>query len=402
MASLAIGESKITNSLIGQDTKATITACQEFGATIDYNNADTLDIMREESLKTPQDVINVENSGTTMRIMTAVASLAPGTTILTGDQSIRRRPMAPLLGALKGLGICCWSSKNDGLPPVIVKGGILRGGKTAIPGDQSSQFITALLITSPFAETDVTINLTTPLVSGPYVQITMEMLLERGINVYQTPGEFNVPGSQSYLPKNEHIPGDYSSASFILAAAAITESNVTVRNLTPDTKQGDVFIIQALEKMGVEVQLNSHNHEITIKGGSPLIGATFDCSRTPDLLPILSVLGAFAQGETKLVNCLHARLKESDRIHTTTTELQRLGVKAKEEKDGITIQGGNPIKGGQVETYGDHRIAMAFVVAGLRSETPIQINTPEVVNVSYPGFFEDLKMLGAEIEYGGG
>jgi 3-phosphoshikimate 1-carboxyvinyltransferase len=401
MATLANGTSKITNPLIGQDTKATITACQELGATVDCAQGEALVVTREDRLKTPGDVINVNNSGTTMRIMTAVAALAPGTTILTGDQSIRKRPMGPLLDALKGLGICCWSSKNDGFPPVIVKGGRLRGGTTTIPGDQSSQFITALLIASPFAETDVTINLTSPLVSGPYVQITREMLLERGINVYQTSSGFNIPGSQSYLPKDAHIPGDYSSASFILAAAAITESNITIRNLTPNTMQGDAFIIQALETMGADIQTNSHAHKITIKGGPPLIGATFDCSRTPDLLPILGVLGAFAQGETKLVNCPHARLKESDRIHTTATELQRLGVNVTEEREGITIQGGSPIKGGQVETYGDHRIAMALAVAGLRSETPIQITAPEVVNVSYPKFFAHLSMLGAEIEHRG-
>ena len=398
MASLASGKSEITNPLVGQDTKATITACKEFGAMIDYKRGEKLEIIREGDLKTPQDVINVENSGTTMRIMAAVATLAPGTTILTGDRSIRTRPMDPLLNALRELGVCCWSSKNDGLPPIIIKGGGLRGGNAKIPGDQSSQFITALLITAPFAERDVEITLATPLVSFPYVQITMEMLLKRGINVYQTSTGFKVPGNQKYSPKDEYIPGDYSSASFILAAAAITESEVKIRNLALNTKQGDAFIIQALKTMGVEVQTNPQRKEIIIKGRNPLIGATFDCSSTPDLLPILGVLGAFAQGETKLINCPHARLKESDRIHTTTTELRRLGVAAKEESDGIIIQGAQPIRGGRVKTYGDHRIAMALAVAGLRSETPIVIDQPEVVSVSYPRFFEDLRALGAKIE----
>ncbi|MFQ6123465.1 MAG: 3-phosphoshikimate 1-carboxyvinyltransferase [Candidatus Heimdallarchaeota archaeon] len=398
MASLANGKSEIINPLICRDTNATIAACQEFGAIIDYKREEKLEIIREGDLKTPQDVINVENSGTTMRIMSAVAALAPGTTILTGDRSIRTRPMAPLLDALRELGVYCWSSKNDGLPPVIIKGGGIRGGETRIPGDQSSQFITALLIVTPFAEKDVEITLTTPLVSSPYVQITMKMLLERGIEVYQTSTGFRVPGNQIYLPKNELIPGDYSSASFIMAAAALTESEVRIRNLTLNARQGDAFIIQALRTMGAEIQVNPQRKKIIIKGGNPLIGATFDCSSTPDLLPILGVLGAFAQGETKLINCPHARLKESDRINTTTTELRRLGVTVKEESDGITIQGAQSIRGGRVKTYGDHRIAMAFAVAGLSSKTPIVIDQPEVVSMSYPRFFEDLKELGAKIE----
>ncbi|MFQ5820993.1 MAG: 3-phosphoshikimate 1-carboxyvinyltransferase [Candidatus Heimdallarchaeota archaeon] len=398
MASLANGKSEIINPLICRDTKATIAACQEFGAIIDYKREEKLEIIREGDLKTPHDVINVENSGTTMRIMTAVAALAPGITILTGDRSIRTRPMAPLLDALQELGICCWSSKNDGLPPVIIKGGGIRGGKTRIPGDQSSQFITALLIATPLAEKGVEITLTTPLVSSPYVQITMQMLLERGIEVNQTSTGFRVPGNQIYSPKNELIPGDYSSASFIMAAATLTESEVKIRDLDLNTRQGDAFIIHALRTMGAEVLVNLQRKEIIIKGGNSLIGATFDCSSTPDLLPILGVLGALAQGETKLINCHHARLKESDRIDTTTTELRRLGVMVKTESDRIIIQGAQSIRGGRVKTYGDHRIAMAFAIAGLCSKTPIVIDQSELVNVSYPRFFEDLKELGAEIE----
>ena len=398
MASLARGKSEIKNPLIGQDTLASIRACRELGAIINDDNGAILEIIQESELKTPQDVINVENSGTTMRIIATVASLAPGTTILTGDQSIRSRPMAPLLKALNELGVNCWSSKNDGFPPIIIKGGGINGGKAIIPGNLSSQFISALLIAAPFAENNVEIILSTPLVSAPYVQITMEMLKERGITIHQTNNGFRIPNRQTYNPINDLIPGDYSSASFIMAAAALTKSKVTITNLAENTNQGDALITQILRKMGVDVQINTQRKEVTITGGNPLVGTTLDCGSVPDLLPILGVLGAFAKGVTKLINCAHARFKESDRIFTTTTELRRLGVDAKELNDGIIIQGAQLINGGRVETYGDHRIAMAFTIAGLRSKTPVIIDHPEVVRVSYPKFFEDLISLGSNIE----
>jgi len=392
LASLAGGKSEILKPLESRDTMATFRGCVALGARAKRDGEKWV-IEGCEALKTPEDVVNVDNSGTTIRLLTAVSALAPGFTVLTGDESIRRRPMGPLLDALHQLGVECWSTKGDGTPPIVVKGGGVRGGKAFIRGDISSQFISALLIVSPTAEVDTSIFLTSELKSKPYVDITIEVMEAFGVKVERTERAFHTR-REKYKPARFHVPGDFSSASFILAAAAITDSDVTVTNLDANSPQGDKKIIDVLRSMGCSVEAGEK--WVRVRGGGRLVGVDVDCGDTPDLLPVVSVLGAFAKGETRIFNAEHVRFKESDRISVMAMELSKMGVDVEERSDGLIIKGGK-VKGGAVDAHGDHRVFMALVVAGLAAEGETIVSGEKSVDVSYPNFLDDLAEIGASL-----
>ncbi len=391
MASLADGTSEILNPLTSRDTVATVRACEALGAEVRKEERKWV-VKGSSTLTTPDDVINVENSGTTIRIMTAVSALAPGFTVLTGDASVRRRPMMPLLDALRQIGVECWSTKGDGTPPIVVKGGGVRGGRATMRGDVSSQFISAILIVSPMAKEDTVVLLTSELKSKPYVDMTREVMKYFGVNVECLKNGFLIEAGQRYQPRRFNVPGDFSSAAFILAAAAVTGSNVTVSNLSMDTLQGDRKIIDVLREMGCQVKVG--DGWVRVEGSGMLRGVKVDCGDTPDLLPVISVVGAVAEGETVLFNAEHARFKESDRIHAMSRELSKMGVKVKETKDGLIVEGGR-LKGGIVDAHGDHRVFMALAVAGLVADGETVVVGEESVDVSYPEFIEDMVKLGA-------
>lgn len=390
LASLADGVSEILKPLESRDTMATFKGCMALGVKAVRGEGKWVIEGREE-LRTPDDVINVDNSGTTIRLLTAVSALAPGFTVLTGDDSIRRRPMKPLLEALSQLGVECWSTKGDGTPPIVVKGGGIRGGETHIRGDVSSQFVSALLVVSPVAEADTSIFLTSELKSRPYVDITIEVMEAFGVRVERKDRSFHTRRGR-YRPARFLVPGDFSSASFLLAAAAITDSDVTVTNLDFNSPQGDKKIIDVLRQMGCRVDVG--DRWVRIRGGGGLVGVEVDCGDTPDLLPVVSVLGAFAEGETRIFNAEHVRFKESDRISVMAKELSKMGVNVEERKDGLVVKGGR-VRGGAVDAHGDHRVFMALTVAGLAAEGETIISGEESVDVSYPSFLEDLAKLGA-------
>ena len=342
-------------------------------------------------------MIDVENSGTTLRIITAVACLSPDVTVLTGDDSIRKRPMQPLLDALQQVGVKAWSTRSNGLAPIVIEGGGLKGGEVAIRGDVSSQFITALLLIAPLGENDCRIRILGDLVSRPYVEITLEMLDLLGIRVEREEGGFFVPGPQKYNSVDFNIPGDFSSAAFLIAAAAVTESKIKLLGLRTDSVQGDARMVDIVREMGVKI--SDFENGIIVEGKGDLSGVKVNCKDTPDLVPVLAALGACAKGVMVLEGAEHARIKESDRIHGPAVELAKMGVKVEEKKDGMVIYGGKEIKGGvMVESYGDHRMAMALSVAALKARYPVEIKDAECVNVSYPGFWNDLEKLGVKIE----
>ncbi|MEW6069426.1 MAG: 3-phosphoshikimate 1-carboxyvinyltransferase [Candidatus Thermoplasmatota archaeon] len=385
------GNTKIYNPLISNDTKATLEAIKAFGGVID--KACNYYKISSSGLTQPQDIIDVENSGTTLRLMTGVASLLPGTTIFTGDESLKKRPMAPLLNALNQLGGTCYSIKKDCTPPIIVKGKI-KGGKTFIRGDISSQFISSLLISTPLAEKNTTIILTTELKSRPYLDITLEMLENFGVEINKEKNCFLVRSAQKYLKKDFSVPGDFSSASFLFAAAAITKGKVKVKNLSLDTKQGDKKILEILEKFGTEVKIKGN--EISVEGRE-LKGTEIDCKDVPDLFPVIATIGAYAKDETKLTGVRHLRYKESDRINAMAQALKRMGCKVKELEDGLVIKGGRPLKGAEIDSRNDHRILMACVIAALGAKGETLISYPNCYKVSYPNFIKDLKKIGAEV-----
>ncbi|MHA1208170.1 MAG: 3-phosphoshikimate 1-carboxyvinyltransferase [Candidatus Freyarchaeota archaeon] len=397
ISTLADGKSEISNPLLSRDTLATIRACEALGAEIEKSGGEVWRVSGSSSPKTPDDVINVDNSGTTIRIMTAVSALAPGFTVLTGDASVRQRPMGPLIKSLEDLGVKCFSTRGDNKPPIVVRGGGIRGGETRIPGHISSQFISALLIACPLAENETRIVFTSELKSEPYLEMTIEYLNLFGGSVEYNPGSgLIIPPRQTFSPTSVKIPGDFSSASFILAAAAITSSDVRVTNLDMNTAQGDKRIVDVLLEMGADLEVGENY--VRVMGGGKLKGISFDCGNNPDLLPVIAVLGSFAEGKTEIFNAQHVRYKESDRISSMARELSKMGVRISEKPDGLTIFGGR-VRGAHVDSHDDHRVFMALTIAALAAEGETTISGVESVDVSYPSFLNDMMSLGADLRW---
>jgi len=384
---------KVLRPLLSADTLATVSAGEAFGARIrkePQKNDLSIDGVRDLP-QTPEDVIDVLNSGTTLRFCSAVAALTAGA-VLTGDSSIRTRPNGPLLSSLSELGADAFSIKNNGKAPLVIRGKML-GGTAHLQGGLSSQFLSALLIACPLAERETRIIIEGELKSRPYAEITLDMLHDAGIKIEEQKQEFIVSPGQSFGLKEYTIPGDFSSASYPLAAAAVTGSEAIVKGVLP-SRQGDSAIIDILTRMGAQVYWNRESGDLKIKGGD-LEGVEVDASRTPDLVPTIAVLGAVANGETTVVNAEHVRHKETDRLHAMAVELAKMGAKIKERRDGLVIQGGK-LHGASVHGYHDHRIVMALTVAGfVAGET--KIDTAEAVDVSYPGFFREMERLGARV-----
>ncbi|MGV8174847.1 MAG: 3-phosphoshikimate 1-carboxyvinyltransferase [Methanothrix sp.] len=381
----------IKRPLISADTRATISASQAFGAEIEFDKEIRVRGVSDRP-ETPEDVINVQNSGTTLRFCSAVAALTEGA-VLTGDASIRTRPNGPLLSSLSDLGAQAFSIRNNGKAPLVVRGR-MRGGTARLNGGVSSQFLSALLIAAPLLKEDTRIEIEGELKSRPYAEITLDMLADAGIRIEAGAQEFLVPGGQSFGLNGYTIPGDFSSASYPMAAAAVTGSEVTVKGVLP-SRQGDSAIIDILSRMGAKVSWDREKGDLRVKGGD-LQGVEVDASRTPDLVPTIAVLGSLAQGKTTVFNAEHVRHKETDRLHAMAVELSKMGADIKERPDGLEIVGGR-LHGARVHGYHDHRIVMALAVAGMVAGDT-EIDTAESVDVSYPGFFQQMKSLGAEIE----
>lgn len=393
-SSLSEGESRIYNALFCDDTMATINACRMLGAKITIFGSDlrVYGLLRPE---TPEDVINCGESGSTMRFITPVCALADGISVLTGGESLRRRPMGPLLSALNQLGVKCYSVRGDGRPPIVVFGGGIRGGRAEIRGDVSSQFISGLLFATPMAKSDTQIILSTPLESKPYVDITLDVLARHGINISCSDNAFYVPCGQKYKPHDHIIEGDYSSASFLLAAAAITGSKVKVEGLLKDSLQGDKRIISILSDMGAFVRVGPNYVEV--EGvNERLKPINIDLRDNPDLVPVCAVLACFAKGVSILGGVGRLRFKESDRIEALSTELSKMGADIKPVGDSLVIRGGQ-LHGAEIDPRKDHRIAMACAVAALGAEGETIIRDAECISKSYPSFISDIRLLGADV-----
>ena len=388
-AALAEGESVLRDPLYSEDTLATLEACEKLGALFQRYPDKCIVQGTAGYIRTPDNVIDVKNSGTSVRILSSIAAIAPRAnyTIFTGDESLRKRPMQDLIDALENLGVDIVSSQTNGTPPIIVKGGF-DGGETDIKGDVSSQFISSIIMAAPYSRRPVTLNVRGTFVSKPYVNMTLSVISKFGINFeYDTT---NVPEYSSYYIEPQKyecadytIEGDYSSASYMIAAASMLPSKITIKNLYEDSMQGDKIIIDIVERMGVKVTRDESS--VTIESDGNLKAFDIDLSDAPDLLPTVCVLMAVADGESTISGVEHARFKETDRVHNCAVELENVGLSVEELRDGLTIRG-TP-RGGFVDSHMDHRMVMAFYVLGLRIGD-VKIKDASCYDVSFPNFLE--------------
>jgi 3-phosphoshikimate 1-carboxyvinyltransferase len=389
IAGMAEGKSVLVNPLIASDTISCINGIKEFGAAVKMNGG--IEITGIKGVLSPHcKKIDVGNSGTTLRILTALAGLASHPVTFDGDASIRKRPMIPLLSALENLGVEI--NSTDGKCPFTVRGPI-KGGKTTVNGI-SSQFVTALLIACPLAKANTEI-IVENLHERPYLEITLDWLNRQGIQ-YGNKGLdwFKVKGGQQYKSYTRAIPADFSSATFSLCAAAIAGSDVLIKGLDFSDHQGDKNVFGYIEKMGALIK---HTNEGVFVSSNKLSGIEIDMNATPDALPALAVVACFAGGKTRLYNVAQARLKECDRISALATELKKMNANVDEFEDGLVIEKSD-LKGANVCGYDDHRMVMALSVAGLASEGETVVDSAESVNITYPSFIEDMKRLGANIK----
>ena len=391
LAALAGDNSKVENVLFSADTFATINACKNFGAEIERRDSS---IIVKKSIGEGKFVpeINAENSGTTIRIAAGIASLFSEETTLTGDSSLQKRPMQPLLKALESIGAKC--SSVDGKPPMKITGKI-KGGEITIPGNFSSQFISALLISAPLTEKGMNLLIEGNLVSKPYLDATISTMRHFGVTVqtlipYK---RYNI-APQIYKPSTFTVPIDFSSLALLLSAAVLCGENFVIKGNIGNLPQGDEVFIDILEHLGVKVTID--DDEISIQSPEKLNGGKFDLSNSPDLLPPLAILSLKTSSPIEIVNVKHARLKETDRIAIVAREIVKLGVKVREKEDGLILSMASNLKGGSLNSENDHRLFMAFCIAGMYVGD-CTVTDPESVKVSYPNFIEEMSKIGAKI-----
>jgi 3-phosphoshikimate 1-carboxyvinyltransferase len=390
LASLA-GNSRISNVLLSADTLATIDACRKFGAEI-KNEDSTLIIKNAIEFNKIVPKIDAKNSGTTIRIASGIASLFSKEITLTGDSSLRKRPMQPLLDALESLGAKCKST--NGMPPVSIIGKTI-GGEVCIPGNFSSQFVSSLLILAPLTEKGINLIIKENLVSKPYLDATIATMRSFGVKVqtlipYK---KYNI-SPQVYKPTNFTIPIDFSSLALLLSALVLNGEKVIIHGNIGNLPQGDEVFIDILEKLGVEVSITDEH--ITVTSPEKLNGGRFDLSNSPDLLPPLAILALKATNPIEIVNVKHARLKETDRISILSKELIKIGLQVEEREDGLILNPTNYLKGAVLNSEKDHRLFMAFCIAGMYIGN-CTVTDPESIEISYPNFITDMNNLGAKL-----
>jgi 3-phosphoshikimate 1-carboxyvinyltransferase len=392
IGALAEGRSFLRNGLFSEDTEYLIKALRSLGSEILVKDDDIIINGTSGTIRNPGRKIYLGNNGTAMRFLTGLVSLGKGVFTLDGDRRLCERPIKPLLDALKALGVDARSKNGRGFPPVVVHGEGLRGGRTTLANIESSQYISSLLICAPFAQNDTVIELLGRIHSLPYIDMTIEVMREFGVEVAREPRNlYSVRTPQRYRGKRYMIEGDASSASYFFLAAALDRGRIRVQNINPETLQGDIQFLPIMERLGCTVIRGDHWVEVV--GGELAPGeCIFDLGDMPDMVPTLSVLAAVRPGRTVIKNVPHLRKKESNRLEALVTELRKTGVKAEERDDGLAIDGNRP-HGAEVETYNDHRIAMSFAILGL-AIPGIQIKDAGCVNKSFPGFWEELKKLG--------
>jgi 3-phosphoshikimate 1-carboxyvinyltransferase len=383
----------IKNVLNSSDINATINACKIFGAQI-TETKNVLTIKGISEFKEHDAIIDAMNSGTTIRIAAAIASLSARKTILSGDDSLQKRPMQPLLDALESIGAKC--SSTNGKPPITVTGRA-RGGNVNIQGNISSQFVTALMIIAPLTEKGLALTIEGDLVSKPYLDATINIMKKFGAKIDTVvPYKKYQILPQDYKPTTITVPSDFSSMGLLLSAAVLLGDDLTFEMTKGDLPQGDEKIIDFLENLGVDVNVDKNT--ISVKSPQKLKGGKFDLNNTPDLLPPLAILALKTSKPIEIFNVKHARYKETDRIAVLARELKKLGVKVKENDDGLILEAPDNPKSAELNSENDHRLFMAFCIAGMYIGD-CSVTNPESIDISYPNFISDMNKVGGKIKF---
>ena len=390
LAALSGGRCRVDAPLKSFDTRATMDAVRALGA--DVQEFDDHLVIECDGIHAPDRVIDVLNSGTTMRLMTGICSLFDSETTLTGDASIQKRPMGPLLDSLSACGVRCES--NDRKPPVKVRGPY-TGDTLTIDGSVSSQFVSSLIMASPMVGRPMTVDITGKLVSKPYIDITLSIMRRFGAKVSCEGTTYHVEPT-GYRPADYRVPADFSSSAFPLVAGGIG-GRVTARGMDLSDAQGDSRIIDVLREAGCEI--TTDGDRITCARSGKLKAAEIDVGDIPDLFPVIAVLLSTAEGRSRLYGAPHLRFKESDRIALTEQMLRTLGADITATDDGCVINGVPRLHGGRIEHNGDHRMFMAAAVASLVADGPVSMENDACWNVSYPGFPEQMKAVGLKTDY---
>ncbi len=399
LATLAKGKSLIVDPLDSLDTRAALEACRRFGAVIDTSDPVRWSVEGLDGVPSvPDDVVDVKNSGTTLYVMLATAALCRGgRTVFTGDAQIRRRPAGPIVKSLNDLGAEVVATRGNDMCPIVVKGP-LSGGQTLVKGI-TSQYVSAILLNAPFASGDTVMDVE-PVNEKPYIQMTLDWMDTVGLQceVSENFSHYQIKGGQRIAAFERKVAADFSSATFFLVAGAALDARLELRGLDMNDTQGDKAVVHYLTEMGADISIDSESISVNNKG---LKGCELDLNATPDALPAMAVAAALAEGETRLVNVAHARLKETDRIAVMHEELTKMGVECKELDDGLIIQGRGAagLKASQtLSGHDDHRIVMALSIAAMAAEGRSLISTAEAMSVTFPEYVDFMRSLGAEIE----
>lgn len=388
-AALAEGDSVLTGALDSEDTRVMIEALERLGVEVEHDRAAAVIRVRgcAGAIPVGHAELDVANSGTSMRFLTAMVALGRGRFRIDGTPRMRQRPIEDLLVALRQLGAEAYSEPGTGCPPVVVQARGLRGGQAEIAGSISSQFLSGLLMAAPYADHTVELTVVGPLVSQPYVQMTLAVMEAFGVRVEKADHRFLVPRGR-YRGRQYAIEPDASAASYFWAAAAITGGQVTVEGLTRASLQGDVAFCDLLAGMGCPVEVRPDG--LAVAGG-PLRGIEADMNAISDTVQTLASVALFAEGTTTISGVAHIRHKETDRLGALATELRKLGATVEERADGLRILPG-PLRGAEIDTYDDHRMAMSLALVGLRVPGVV-IRDPGCTAKTYPAFFADLEKL---------
>jgi 3-phosphoshikimate 1-carboxyvinyltransferase len=388
-AALSDGICTLHNGLKSEDTWFTLNALKKMGVKIEAINDRWLVHGTRGRLNACSDLLHLGNSGTSMRFLTAVASLGRNIYTLTGTKRMQERPIQDLIDGLSQIGVKVRALNNNGCPPVEVEGGRVKGGSVALRCKTSSQYLSALLLISPYTENGLNVRVVEGPVSKPYIDMTIEVMTRFGVEVKRSGyRQFAVSGKQIYREGTYAIEPDASQAGYFWAAAAITGAGIKVKGITRDSCQGDVRFTELLEAMGCQI---IREKDGTMVRGKPLSAIETDMADMPDMVPTLAVVAAFAKGTTVIKNVTHLRAKESDRLASVVGELAKIGIDANFSDSGLVIKGGIP-HGAEIDTHGDHRIAMSFSLAGLKIPG-IFIQDERCVEKSFPEFWRVLRGL---------